>query len=207
MPAFAPLLTEGLPIRRLSGVTQATATIWRDDNDPAQAELPKGRLLPVTFPAQIPLGNGWRLQHASPTTGQLVTQNWLVEMFRDPIYKNSLCLHSFDLRNTGLLDSIASVFDGLRLTDERVEGRYGYSFPVLPPRPMAGGTPDLRYYRPLEAPDEQYLLLFDTRFAPGERPNEEPSLVNLYALVQVELDEEHFVFLLRQAIDAAKKAR
>jgi hypothetical protein len=51
------------------------------------------------------------------------------------------------------------------------------------------------------------LLLYDNRFAPGERPNEEPSLVNLYALVQVELDEERFVFLLRQAIDAAYEAR
>jgi hypothetical protein len=207
MPAFAPLLTEGLSIRRLGIVTQATATIWRDDRDPAQANEPEGRLLPITFPDQIPLGNGWRLQHASPTTGQLVTQNWLVELFRDPIYKNSLCLHSFDLRNTGLLDSIAAVFDGLRLTDERAEGRYGYSFPVLPPRPMAGGTPDFRYYRPLEAPEEQYLLLLDTRYAPGERPNEVPSLVNLYALVQVELDEQRFLFLLRQALDAASEAR
>ena len=207
MPSFAPLLTESLPIRRLGVVTQATATIWRDDRDPAQAQLSKGCLAPITFPDQIPLGNGWRLQHASPTTGRLVTQNWLVELFRDPIYKNSLSLHSFDLRNTSLLDSIAAVFDGLHLTDERAEGRYGYSFPVLPPRPMAGGTPDFRYYRPLEAPDEQYLLLLDTRYAPGERPNEAPSLVNLYALAQVELDEERFVFLLRQALDAARIAR
>ena len=153
------------------------------------------------------MGSGWRLQHASPTTGQLVTQNWLVELFHNMVYKPSLRLHSFSMRNSGLLDSIAAVFDGLRVNDERAEGRYGYSFLVLPPQPMAGGTPNIQYYRPLEAPKEQYLLLYDNRCAPGERPDEEPSVVNLYALAQVELDEEHFVFLLRQAIDAAEDAR
>jgi hypothetical protein len=34
-----------------------------------------------------------------------------------------------------------------------------------------------------------------------------PSYVSLYALAQVELDEERFVFLLRQARDAACQAR
>ena len=206
MPTPASFLTEGLPIRRLGPVTQATATIWRDDNDPAQAQLPKGRLVPVTFPDQIPMGNGWRLQHASPTTGQLVSQNWLVSLFHDPLYKSSLRLHTFSMYNIGLLDSIAAVFDSLQVDDNRADGRYGYSFPVLPPQPMAGGTPNIQYYRPLEAPDEQYLLLFDNRYAPQERPNEEPSLVNLYALARVEFDEERFVFLLRQAIDAAETA-
>jgi hypothetical protein len=206
MPTPLPFLTEGLPIRRLGIVTQATATIWRDDNDPAQAHLPKGRLVPVTFPDQIPMGNGWRLQHASPTSGKLVSQNWLVSLFHDPLYKPSLRLHTFSMYNIGLLDSIAAVFDSLQVDDDRADGRYGYSFPVLPPRPMAGGTPNIHYYRPLEAPDEQYLLLFDNRYAPQDRPNEEPSLVNLYALAQVEFDEERFVFLLRQAIDTAETA-
>jgi hypothetical protein len=206
MSAPIPMLTEGLPIRRLGVVTQATASIRRVATHPATAQSPERYLVPVTFPTQIPMESGWRLQHSSPTTGQLVTQNALVDLFHGPLHQN-ISLHSFELRNTGLLDSIAAVFDGLRLTDERAEGRYGYSFPVLPPRPMAGGTPDLTYYRPMEAPTEQYLLLYDNRFAPGERPNEEPSLVNLYALVQVELDEERFIFLLRQAIDAAYEAR
>jgi hypothetical protein len=197
-------LTEGLLIRRLGTVTQATATIWRDDSDPEQAHLSKGRLVPITFPDQIPMGNGWRLQHLSPTTGQLVSQNWLVSLFHDPLYKPSLRLHTFSMYNIGLLDSIAAVFEGLQVDDDRADGRYGYSFAVLPPRHMAGGTPNVHYYRPLEAPSEQYLLLFDNRYAPQERPNEEPSLVNLYALAQVEFDEERFIFLLRQAVDKAE---
>jgi hypothetical protein len=207
MPAITPFLTEGLPIRSLGIVIKATATVWRDDNDPNQAHLPEGRVVPVIFPDQIPLGNGWRLQHASPTTGQLVTENALLSLFHDSLYQDAMCLHTFNMYNIGLLDSIATVFGDLRLDDHRDEGYYGYSFPVLPPRSMAGGTPNLTYYRPLEAPDEQYLLLYDNRYAPGERPNEVPSLVNLYALAQVELDEERFLFLLRQAVDAAYEAR
>jgi hypothetical protein len=207
MPIRPSLLTEGLPIRRLGMVTQATATIWRDDTDPYAVGKPEFHLVPVTFPAEAPMEGGWRLQHTSPTTGQLVTENALVSLFNDPLYQDSISLHTFNIYNIGLLDSIAAVFDGLRLDDHRDEGYYGYSFPVLPPRPMAGGTPNLTYYRPLEAPDQQYLLLYDNRYVPQERPNEVPSLVNLYALAQVELDEERFVFLLRQALDAAYEAR
>ena len=207
MSAPPPFLTPGLPIRRLGTVTQATATIWRDDNDPRQAHLPEGRLQPVTFPDQIPMAGGWRLQHASPTTGRLVLQNWLVDLMHDPMRMNSICLHTFDMYNTGLLDSIASAFDGLRRYDFRAEGRYSYSFPVLPPRSMAGGTPNVLYYRPLEAPDQQYLLLYDKRHAPGERPFEEPSAVNLYALAQVEVDEQRFLHLLREAIDLAERVQ
>jgi hypothetical protein len=206
MPVSIPFLTEGLPIRRLGGVTQATASIRRVNADSAAVQVPERYLVPVTFPDQIPMEGGWRLQHASPTTGLLVTQNWLVDLFNGPLHQN-IHLHSFELRDTGLLDCIAAVFDGLCVEDHRAEGYYSYSFPVLPPRPMAGGTPNLQYYRPLEAPDQQYLLLFDNRFAPGERPNEVPSLVNLYALVQVELDEERFIFLLRQALDLAYEVR
>ena len=72
---------------------------------------------------------------------------------------------------------------------------------------LPGGSPNLTYYRLLEAPQEQYLLRYTNRFAPNERPNEVPSYASLYALAQVELDEEHFVFLLRQALDAAREAR
>jgi len=207
MLATTDFLVEGLPIRNLGVVPKATATVWRDNADPEQAHLPEGRLVPVVFPNQIPMGNGWRLQHASPTTGQIVTENALVSLFNDPLYQDSISLHTFNLYNIALLDSIAAVFGGLRPDDHRAEGYYGYSFPVLPPRPMAGGTPNLTYYRPLEAPDQQYLLLYDNRYAPQERPNEVPSLVNLYALAQVELDEERFLFLLRQALDAAYEAR
>jgi hypothetical protein len=206
MSAHIPFLTEGLPIRRRGVVSQATAIIRRTDQELGATTESERLVIPLTFPAQIPLEAGWYLQHASTTTGLLVTQNAPVDLFHRPLRQN-ISLHSFELRNTGLLDSIASVFNGLRLTDERAEGRYGYSFPMLPPQPMAGGTPDLFYYRPMEAPTEQYLLLYDNRYAPGERPNEVPSLVKLYALVQVELDEEHFIFLLRQAIDAAYEAR
>ena len=84
MPTSPPLLTEGLPIRRLGFVTQATVSIRRDDTDPYAVDKPERRLLPVTFPAQIPLEGGWCLQHASPTTGQLITQNWYVDLFHSP---------------------------------------------------------------------------------------------------------------------------
>jgi hypothetical protein len=202
MPAFAPLLTEGLPIRRLGIVTQATATIWRDDNDPYAVDKPEFNLVPVTFPAEVPMEGGWRLQHVSPTTGQLVTDNALIDLFHSSDYQ-SLRLNTFSLYNRGLLESIAAAF-----TDQPAAGlefgalRTAQGTPLLP-----GDSPNLNYYRPLEAPDEQYLLLYGDRFAPGERPNEEPSFTDLYALAQVELDEERLVFLLRQALDAAREAR
>ncbi|HEX8327874.1 MAG TPA: hypothetical protein VF629_10060 [Hymenobacter sp.] len=193
-----PLLTEGLPIRRLGIVPRATATIWRDDNDPYAAGKSEYRLVPVTFPAEVPMEGSWRLQHASPTTGQLVTQNWLVDLFHSP-KASTLQLDTFSLNNIGLLKSIAAAFTsqpipGLERGDlMTVDGK-----PLLP-----GSSPTLTYYRPLEAPEEQYLLLYTNRFAPGERATEMPSYVSLYALVQVELDEEHLIFLLRQALDAA----
>jgi CDP-diacylglycerol pyrophosphatase len=59
----------------------------------------------------------------------------------------------------------------------------------------------------LEALQEQYLLLCTNRIAPGERPYEEPSYADRYALAQVELAEERFVFLLRQALNAAQEVR
>jgi hypothetical protein len=202
MPAFAPLLTESLPIRRLGVVTQATATIRRDDKDPYAADKPERRPMPVTFPAQIPFEGGWRLQHASPTTGQTVTQNWLVDLFHGPQAQN-LSLNTFSLYNVGLLESIAAVFTN-RPVGGLVSGSLGATDGSIL---LPGGSPYLTYYRPLEAPQEQYLLLYTNRIAPGERPNEVPSYADLYALVQVELDEERFVFLLRQALDAAQEAR
>jgi hypothetical protein len=202
MSAFAPLLTEGLPIRRLGIVTQATATIWRDDNDPYAVGKPEFHLVPITFPAQIPFEGGWRLQHASPTTDQTVTQNWLVELFHGPQAQN-LSLNTFDLYNVGLLESIAAAFTS-RPVGGLVSGSLGATDGTIL---LPGGDPYLTYYRPLEAPQEQYLLLYTNRIAPGERPNEVPSYADLYALVQVELDEERFVFLLRQALDAAREAR
>ncbi|MBO2009903.1 hypothetical protein [Hymenobacter negativus] len=202
MSALPPLLTEGLPIRRLGIVAQATATIWRDDNDPQAATKPESYLVPVTFPAQIPLEGGWRLQHASPTTGQLVTDNALVDLFHSSDYQN-IRLNTFSLYNIGLLESIAAAF-----TDQPVGGLVSGSLGAVDGTILLpGGSPHLHYYRPQEAPHEQYLLLYTNRFAPGERPNEVPSYADLYALVQVELDEERFVFLLRQALDAARVAR
>jgi hypothetical protein len=198
MPVSIPLLTEGLPIRRLGIVTQATATIWRDDNDPYAVGKPEFHLVPVTFPAEVPIEGGWRLQHASPTTGQLVTQNCLVDLFHSPKATN-LRLNTNSLNNISLLKSITATF-----TDQPVAGfKYGSLYtgegtPLLP-----GCSPYLTYYRPLEAPQEQYLLLYQDNFAPGERATEKPSYTNLYALVQVELDEERLVYLLRQALDAA----
>ena len=202
MPIPPPLLTEGLPIRRLGIVTEATVSIRRDDTAPHAAGKPERRQIPVTFPAQIPLEGGWRLQHASPTTGRLVTQNWLVDLFHSP-QAQSLILNSFSLYNVGLLESIADAFTdtpSAGLVDGSLRSAEGS--PLLP-----GGSSTLTYYRPVEAPEEQYLLLYDNCFAPNERPNEEPSFAELYALAQVELDEEHLVFLLRQAIDAAIVAR
>jgi hypothetical protein len=202
MLSTIPLLTEGLPIRRLGVVTQATATIWRDDKDPYAIDKPEFHLVPVTFPAEIPMEGGWRLQHASPTTGQLVTENALLKLFHSSDHDH-LNLDTFSLYNLGLLKSIAAVFTnqpftGLEHGDlKTVDGK-----PLLP-----GSSPTLTYYRPLEAPEEQYLLLYTNRFAPGERATEVPSYVSLYALAQVELDEERLVFLLRQAIDAAREAR
>lgn len=202
MPAFPPLLTESLPIRRLGVVTQATATIWRDERDPYAVDKPEFHLVPVTFPAQIPMEGGWRLQHGSPTTGQLVTQNSLLELFHGSESSN-ICLNTFNLYNVGLLESIAAVFTN-RPVGGLVSGSLGATDGSIL---LPGGDPYLTYYRPLEAPQEQYLLLYTDRFAPGERPNEVPSYTDLYALVQVELDEERFVFLLRQALDAAREAR
>jgi hypothetical protein len=197
-----PLLTEGLPIRRLGTVTQATATIWRDDTDPYASGKPEGRQAPVTFPTRIPLEGGWRLQHASPTSGKLVTQNSLVNLFHSAQH-NKLNLDTFSLYNIGLLESIAAVFTS-QSSAGMMHGclRTAEGNPLLP-----GGSPTLTYYRPMEAPEEQYLLLYADRFAPRERPNEEPSFTNLYALAQVELDEERLVFLLLQALDAARIAR
>ena len=193
-----PLLTEGLPIRRLGIVTQATATIWRDDTNPYAADKPEFHLQPITFPAQIPFEGGWRLQHASPTTGKLITQNWLVDLFHSPHYQN-LRLNTFSLCNVGLLESIAAAFTDQPAADlESGSLRTAQGTPLLP-----NGSPNLTYYRPLEAPEEQYLLLYADRFAPDGRPTEEPSYTDLYALAQVELDEERLVFLLRQALDAA----
>ena len=202
MPIPPPLLTEGLPIRRLGIVTEATVSIRRDDTAPCAGDKPERRLIPVTFPAQIPLEGGWRLQHASPTTGRLVTQNWLVDLFHSP-QAQSLILNSFSLYNVGLLKSIAAAF-----TDKPPTGLVDGSLRTTEGSPLLpGGSSTLTYYRPVEAPEEQYLLLYDNCFAPNERPNEKPSFADLYALVQVELDEERFVFLLRQALDAAIVAR
>ena len=197
-----PTLTEGLSIRRLGIVTQATVSIRRDDTDPYAVDKPERRLLPVTFPAQIPLEGGWRLQHASPTTGQLVTQNWYVDLFHSPQASN-LSLNTFDLYNIGLLKSLAAAFIDKPVAGLNKGSLYDADGKLLLP----GADPYLTYYRPLEAPQEQYLLLYTDRFAPRERPNEEPSYTDLYALVQVELDEERLVFLLRQALDAARIAR
>ena len=44
------MLTEGLPIRRLGVVTQATASIRRVAAHPAIAQSPERYLVPVTFP-------------------------------------------------------------------------------------------------------------------------------------------------------------
>ena len=202
MPAALPLLTEGLSIRRLGVVTQATATIWRDDNDPYAVGKPEFHLVPVTFPAEIPLEGGWRLQHASPTTGQLVTENALLDLFHSPKASN-IRLNTNNLPNISLLDSIAAAF-----TDRSSAGiRYGSLYSAEGTPLLPGCTPYLTYYRPVEAPNEQYLLLYQDNFAPGERATEKPSYANLYALIQVELDEDHLVFLLRQALDAAYEAR
>ena len=202
MPASLPLLTEGLPIRRLGVVTQATVSIRRDDTDPYAASKPERRLLPVIFPAQIPLEGGWRLQHASPTTGQLVTQNWFVDLFHSTQASN-LRLNTNSLHNIGLLKCLAGAF-----TDQPVAGlEHGSLYNAQGQLLLPGADPYLTYYCPLEAPQEQYLLLYTDLFAPRERPNEEPSYTDLYALAQVELDEERLVFLLRQALDAARIAR
>ena len=202
MASTIPLLTEGLPIRRLGVVTQATATIWRDDNDPYATNKPEFHLVPVTFPAEVPMEGGWRLQHASPTTGQLVTQNSMLGLFHGPNHDN-LNLDTFSLNNIGLLKSIAAAF-----TNQPFTGLVNGDLMTVDGKPLLpGSSPTLTYYRPLEAPEEQYLLLYTNRFAPGERATEVPSYVSLYTLVQVELDEERLVFLLRQALDAAYEAR
>ena len=202
MPSLPPILTEGLSIRRLGVVTQATVSIRRDDTDPYAVDKPERRLMPVIFPAQIPLEGGWRLQHASPTTGQLVTQNWLVDLFHSPQASN-ISLNTFALYNIGLLESLAAAFTDQPVASVKKGSLYNAEGRLLLP----GADPYLTYYRPLEAPQEQYLLLYTNRLAPRERPNDEPSYTDLYALAQVELDEERLVFLLCQALDAARIAR
>ena len=144
---------------------------------------------------------GWLLQHYSPTTGQIVTENALLDLFHGPRHAN-LQLDAFSLYNIGLLESIAAVF-----TDKPSAGLVNWSLRTAEGTLLLpGGSPYLTYYRPLEAPEEQYLLLYADRFAPDGRPNEEPSFTDLYALAQVELDEERLVFLLKQALDAADEA-
>ena len=202
MPTPPPILTEGLPIRRVGFVTQATATIWRDDANPYTKDQPESRLVPVTFPTRILMGGGWRLQHASPTTGKLVTQNSLVDLFHS-MQRINLRLNAFSLYNIDLLESIAAVF-----TDKASAGLLHGSLRTAEGEILLpGSSPNLTYYRPVEAPEEQYLLLYTDRFAPSERPNEDPSTTDLYALAQVELDEERLVSLLLQALDAARIAR
>ena len=202
-------LDETLPIRRLGPVTHATAVSWVRNQPTVSGGPVENSDKPITFPTHLPMG-GWRLQYPSPTTGELVTDNELVRLFQKSRYSDSIRLHTFSLPNIGLLDSIASVFDHLRVDDQREKGIYGYASMVPPTRPLwGGGTPNLHYYRPVENPTEQYLLLYDNRINMYERPgdDETPSYTNLYELVQVELDEDRFVHLLRQAIEAAPRIR
>jgi len=125
-----------------------------------------------------------------------------LELFHGP-QSSSIRLNTFSLYNVGLLESIAAAFTS-RPVGGLVSGSLGATDGTIL---LPGGSPSLKYDRPLEAPQEQYLLLYTNRFASGERPNEVPSYAHLHALVQVELDEERFVFLLRQALDAAREAR
>jgi hypothetical protein len=154
------------------------------------------------------MGGGWQLSYRCPTSGQEMTHNWAVDLFHDTRYLNSIVLHTYYLHNTDLLDSIASVFTRLQAHVQPSDGRYCYNV-VQPARPLlgSGGSPNLLYYKSLQGGGEQFLLLYDNRYAPQERPDEEPSFVNIYELVQVELDENLFLRLLREAIAAGYQAR
>ena len=191
MPVPLPFLTEGLRIYRRGFVTQATATIRRTANGPGAATKAARLVIPLTFPAQIPLEAGWYLQHASTKTGLLVTQNELADVFHDPRYQGRITLDTDSLHNTGLVESITAAFNGFQTA--------GLSLP--------GSSTHLLYYRPLEAPYEQYLLLYQNNFAPGESATAKPGFTELFALVQVEFDEARFLFLLRQALDLAAEVR
>ncbi|TGE27905.1 hypothetical protein E5K02_00115 [Hymenobacter metallicola] len=156
------------------------------------------------LPTQFFMGRQWVVTHDSPTTGQPVEWNWQVELFRDTRYMQRLCLSTRGFANQALLDTLAAVF--LHVEPAKplyATGPMPHGYQVVPPAaPLKafGGIPNLHYYT---AGDEQYLALYAQRYAVNERGIEDASFVNLYEIVQVRLEEDQFLQLVRQALEAA----
>ena len=199
-----PLLTGGLPIRRVGVVTQAVVTVRPDDDLRALGWQNKTTTTPITLPAQFYLGAGWQLTHRAPVSGQELKQNWLVPLFHDTRYLETIRLHLRNVRNKDLLDSLAAVFEHVQAVAPTPDELYHYTVVPPPERPAGfGGVPHLLYYKPLTGSPEQFLMLYDQRYAPNERGVVDASFVNVYEIVQVELDEDELVRLLREALEAA----
>ena len=209
MAASEPILTETLLIRRLGVVTDAVVTVRPDDDLRELGWQRKTTTTAITLPAHFFLGDGWQLTHQCPTTGQEVKDNCLVELFHDTRYLNRLRLSSYYLRNRNLLDAIASVFDRLRVVEADTGGWYKYMVdPAGAPTPVQmGGEPALLYYKPIEGGSEQFLMLYNQGYAWNERGVVDASRAEAYEIVQVELDEAVFLRLLREALEAAERAR
>ena len=198
---------EGLIIRRVGELEQATITLWASNDPQAPSWQTQDSTKQLVLPTQVDMWEGWQLTHACLTSSQEVKQNWVVDLFHDTRYLKSIRLHTDYLRNPLLLDSIASAFARLRKVG-KIEGEgYGYDVVVPPKSQFDRGTPNLLYYKPLEGGNEQFLLLYQQFRALNERTETGVGRVNVYEIVQVELDEGLFLRLLREALEAGERAR
>ncbi|WP_157807477.1 hypothetical protein [Hymenobacter chitinivorans] len=200
--------TETLPIERVGVVSNITVLV---EPDKELQELGWQHETTVTqhlLPTQFFMGRKWVVTHDSPTTGQPVEWNWQVELFRDTRYLQRLCLSTRGFANRALIDSLAAVFQHVEpakplYATVPVPPSYQVVQPaVKPAAPLKafGGIPNLHYYT---AGGEQFLALYAQRYAINERGIEDASFVNLYEIVQVHLDENRFLRLVRQALEAA----
>ena len=198
------MLSEGLPIRRVGALQQATVTLWASNDPKAPSGQMKDATKQVVLPTQFDMWGGWQLTHACLTGSNEVKQNSVVDLFHDTRYLNRIRLHTDYLRNPVLLDSIASVFTRLRKVGKKSEEGYGYNVVVPPKAQFDRGVPNLLYYKSLEeGSDEQFLLLYQQFQALNERTETGVGRANVYEIVQVELDEVLFLRLLREALEAA----
>ncbi|UOQ71854.1 hypothetical protein [Hymenobacter cellulosilyticus] len=198
--------TETLFIERVGVVDSVTVLVEPDEELRELGWQRKTTVTPHVLPTQFYMGNKWVVSHTSPTTGQLVEWNWQQKLFRDTRYPQRLCLSTRGFANKALLNSIAALFLRLEPAKQPVAGRIRpHEYLVQLPATRSGlggfdGTPNLHYYT---ARGEQYLALYAQRYAVNERRVEGASFVNLYEIVQVRLDEERFLRLIRQALEAA----
>ena len=103
-------------LRRVSTVDRITVTV-----DPNETLRARGiQTVPTTcemaLPAQFNEGARWRVAHASPSTGEVVTWDWVGWDEKPKTSFNESCsLSSYYMRDASLLDDIAGVFSRLVL--------------------------------------------------------------------------------------------